>query len=187
MTQNGMEPVIDPSFIGDTDSGEYGCAICCAMEGTRPVLIEIQALLTTTVYGQPRRMASGIDYNRLVLLLAVLEKKLRLPTGRLDCYVNVAGGLDLDGPDVDLGVVVAIVSAIREKPVPKNVAFAGEVGLTGEVRFVQGIDRRIAECKKMGFETIYVPASSVKGKPVPGIVPCANIGQVFHKLFSGVD
>lgn len=186
MTSRGIEEVDNPSyvFIGDGQENKSGCAIVCSAEGTRPILMEIQCLLTPTVYGQPRRMTSGIDYNRLVLLLAVLEKKLRLPTGRLDCYVNVAGGMDLDRPDSDLGVCVAIVSSIRDMAVDKDAVFMGEVGLSGEVRFVGNIQKRINECRKMGFKKIFVPKSAVKGiDNMEGVIPCRSLIEVFKRIF----
>ena len=186
MTGQGMKEVTNPSemFLGDNDRTS-GCAIVCAMEGTRPILIEVQALLTTTVFGQPRRMASGIDYNRLYLLLAVLEKKLRLPTGKLDCYINIAGGINVSTPDSDLGVVMAIVSSIRDIAIEKDIAFIGEVGLTGEIRFVNNIQKRINECKKMGFTKIVVPKICMKNiEDKTGVVPCATLMEAFRFAFN---
>lgn len=186
MTAKGIEQVLNPShvFLGDGQEGKSGCAIVCAMEGTRPILMEVQALLTPTVYGQPRRMTSGIDYNRLVLLLAVLEKKLRLPTGKLDCYINVAGGIDIDRPDSDLGVCVAIVSSIRDMPVDRSTVFMGEVGLSGEVRFVGNAQKRISECKKLGFTKVFVPRSAIKGiDDMTGVVACSSLVDVFKHIF----
>lgn len=187
MTGAGMQEVKNPSsmFLSEAGKGEAGCAVVCALEGTRPILVEIQALLTPTVYGQPRRMSSGIDYNRLALLLAVLEKKLHLPTGKLDCYVNVAGGISLAGPDGDLGVLVAVVSAIRDIPVPTQAVFMGEVGLTGEVRYVAQLQKRVNECRKLGYTTCYVPESAAKGlSDRTGIVACRTVRQVFRELFA---
>lgn len=190
MTGKGIKEVVNPSdiFLGDGQDGKSGCAIVCAMEGTRPILMEVQALLTPTVYGNPRRMSDGIDSNRLILLLAVLEKKLRLPTGRLDCYINVAGGVRIDGPDSDLGVCVSIVSSIRDIAVNRKWAFIGEVGLAGEIRFVSNIQKRINECKKMGFEKIFVPRSALKGiDHMENVIGCSSLTEVFRNVFKKED
>ena len=129
-----------------------------------------------------------MDYNRLMLLLAVLEKKLRLPTGRLDCYINVAGGVNIDGPDSDLGVCVAIVSSIRDVAVSRKYAFVGEVGLSGEIRFVGNMQKRINECTKMGFEKIFVPKSALKGVEVTeNVIGCTSLVQVFRQVFKKED
>ncbi|MBQ9625447.1 MAG: DNA repair protein RadA [Clostridia bacterium] len=186
MTAKGIKEADNASdiFLGDGQEGKSGCAIVCAMEGTRPILMEVQALLTPTVYGQPRRMSDGIDNNRLILLLAVLEKKLKLPTGRLDCYINVAGGISINGPESDLGVCVAIVSSIRDMAVSRKYVFIGEVGLSGEIRFVGNIGKRINECRKMGFERIFVPKSALKGiDNTKDIVGCSSLVEVFKQVF----
>lgn len=190
MTSKGIKQVESPSdiFLGDSQEDKSGCAVVCSLEGTRPMLMEVQALLTPTVYGQPRRMSDGVDYNRLMLLLAVLEKKLRLPTGRLDCYINVAGGVNIDGPDSDLGVCVAIVSSIRDVAVSRKYAFVGEVGLSGEIRFVGNMQKRINECTKMGFEKIFVPKSALKGVEVTeNVIGCTSLVQVFRQVFKKED
>ncbi len=188
MTQLGLMEVTNPSvsFLGESKEKEAGCARVCTMEGTRPILLEVQSLLTKTVYGQPRRMAIGVDYNRLILLLAVLEKKLRIFTGNMDCYLNVVGGIDIDTPDIDLGVIMAVVSSIRDLPLDNDVVFIGEVGLTGEIRYVPSVQKRINECKKMGFTKIVVPYSCKKNvQDKEGVVFCSSLAQVFKNAFKG--
>ena len=176
MRDTGMVEVPDPSglFI----SGEYapGCAVTCTMEGTRPILVEVQSLINATAFGNPRRMASGIDQNRLVLLLAVLEKKAGLRLSDKDVYINVVGGLKLEERAADLAVALCIASCLADKPLKKNTALIGELGLTGELRSVSRLEKRVQECARLGFDKIILPKSA-KLPPMPGMtmLPAANI------------
>ncbi|MDL2220335.1 DNA repair protein RadA [Eubacteriales bacterium OttesenSCG-928-N14] len=159
MTSEGMVQVENPSemLLSTHTSGQSGSAITCAMEGNRPVLCEIQALCVPTTYGNPRRMATGIDYNRMLLLLAVLEKRANLPMGTLDVYVNAPGGLRLNEPAADLCIATAIASAATGRVVHSGFALVGEIGLTGELRPVLNIGRRINEVARMGLGAVVVP------------------------------
>ena len=132
------------------------------MEGTRPMLMEIQALVCRTNFGMPRRTAAGLDYNRVNLLMAVLEKRVGLPLSSYDAYVNIAGGIKMNEPAADLGIVIAIASSYKNKPVSEDTIVFGEVGLSGEVRAVTMPEQRVAEAKKLGFKTCVVPEVSVK-------------------------
>ena len=146
----------------------------CAMEGTRPILIEVQALVCRTNFNMPRRTAAGTDYNRVNLLMAVLEKRLGLPLDNCDCYVNIAGGMRLNEPAIDLAIVCAIISSYKNFAVsPKTIMF-GEVGLTGEVRAVNMVEQRVAEAKKLGFSMCLVPQVNLKN--VSGISGITVIG-----------
>jgi len=160
----GLEDVVSPSelFLAERSIGAVGSVVVASMEGTRPVLAEVQALVTPTAFGTPRRMASGLDYNRVSLLMAVLEKRVGLHLQSQDAYVNVAGGMRIDEPAVDLGVALAIASSFRERPVPAGLIAVGEVGLTGEVRAVTRLDQRLQEAEKLGFTKMVAPLGNVK-------------------------
>ena len=132
------------------------------MEGTRPLLIEIQALTTPSIFGMPRRNASGIDYNRLTLLMAVLEKKAGFNLGNQDAYVNVVSGMKITEPAVDLGIVAAVASSFKNLSIAKDVVVMGEVGQTGEIRTINLIDKRLKEAEKLGFKTCIIPESNKK-------------------------
>ena len=132
------------------------------MEGTRPLLIELQALTTLSVYGLPRRTANGIDYNRLTLLIAVLEKKLGFVLGNQDVYLNVVSGIKISEPAVDLGIIISCASSFKNISIPTDTVVIGEVGLTGEVRAVNLIDKRLKEAEKLGFKTCIIPESNKK-------------------------
>lgn len=176
MQDTGMVEVPDPS--GLFLSGEYapGCAVTCAMEGTRPMLVEVQSLINATAFGNPRRMAAGIDQNRLVLLLAVLEKKAGLRLSDKDVYINVVGGLKLEERAVDLAIALCIASCLEDKPLPKNTAVIGELGLTGELRSVSRLEKRVQECARLGFDRIILPKGA-KIAEMPGVklLKVANI------------
>jgi len=139
-----------------------GSVVVSSLEGTRPMLIEIQALVCPTSFGMPRRMATGIDYNRITMLMAVLEKRVGMQLHSFDAYVNVVGGLKIDEPACDLGVVAAIASSFRNVPVDINTVVIGEVGLTGEVRAVNQVDKRVMEAMRIGFKNCIVPARNFK-------------------------
>ncbi|MFP4522747.1 MAG: DNA repair protein RadA, partial [Fibrobacterota bacterium] len=173
MGNKGLSEVINPSevFMSERREGAAGSVVTCTMEGTRPLLVEIQALVSKTTYGYPQRVASGINQKRLTLILAVLEKIQKYPTGQLDVFVNIAGGLKVDEPAADLAVAAAIASSFRNKPVAKGLIIIGEMGLGGEVRPAGGMEMRIKEAAKLGFNNIIGPSSGFKG-----IKPPENIG-----------
>ena len=136
-----------------------GCIVTCSMEGTRPILVEIQALVSRTNFGIPRRQAQGTDYNRLNLLMAVLEKRVGISLGDCDAYLNIAGGIKVTEPAIDLGIVLAVVSSFRNKAIAADTIAFGEVGLSGEVRSISQMEARVKEAAKLGFKTCIVPAS----------------------------
>ena len=168
MTDKGLIEVQNPSAMlleGRCDSS--GSAIVCTMEGSRGVLAEIQALVTPTGFGNPRRMTDGVDFNRVILMLAVLEKRCRLSLSNHDVYVNVAGGLKIDETAVDLGICAAVISGLCDMPIPAETVFIGEVGLGGELRSVSQIEKRLSEVCKLGFKTAVVPKMSMKNVNIP--------------------
>ncbi len=161
MAEEGLLSLADPSrlFLAQRPEGASGSVVSCSMQGTRPVLLEVQALLSHTVFGNPRRLAAGLDYNRLLIIVSVLEKRLGLRLGAQDIYVNVAGGLRTDDPALDLAVAAAIVSCLRDIPVAADTVVFGELGLAGEVRSVSNAGRRLRECEKFGFARVLQPAA----------------------------
>lgn len=164
MRKEGLVEVKNPSEFMLSGKPEHasGSVVACAMEGTRPMLMEIQALVCKTNFGMPRRTAAGLDYNRVNLLMAVLEKRLGMPLSNYDAYVNIAGGIRLNEPAADLGIVLAIASSYKNRPIAEDVIVFGEVGLSGEVRAVTMPEQRVAEAKKLGFKTCVIPEVSVK-------------------------
>ena len=164
MQNEGLVEIDNPSsiLISERNENPAGSVIVASIEGTRPLLVEFQALTTQSVYGLPRRTANGIDYNRLTLLIAVLEKKARLPLGNQDVYLNVVGGLKVNEPAIDLGVVLATASSFKNVSIPTDVVVLGEVGLTGEVRAINLIEKRLKEAEKLGFKTCIIPESNKK-------------------------
>ncbi|MDX2129075.1 MAG: DNA repair protein RadA [Chloroherpetonaceae bacterium] len=162
MNEEGLSEVMNPSelFLAERSFGISGSAIAATVEGSRPVLVEIQSLVSKTNYAAPQRIASGFDQRRLYLLLAVLEKRLGLPMWSSDVFLNIAGGLRLDEPAVDLAVAIAVVSSLRDIPADSNTIAVGEIGLAGELRAVPNLERRISEAKKLGFERIVVPENN---------------------------
>lgn len=165
MTGSGMRPVSNPSEILITQKEEQlsGIAIAATLEGQRPLLVEVQALVTQSVYGTPQRTSSGFDLRRLQLLLAVLEKRGGFHFGMKDVFVNIAGGLKVEDPSIDLSMVGALLSSYEDLPLPRQIAFAGEVGLSGEIRAVNRIEQRIAEAEKLGFEKMIISKYNQKG------------------------
>ncbi|MCR5734585.1 MAG: DNA repair protein RadA [Lachnospiraceae bacterium] len=189
MRAEGLVEVLNPSeyMLSGRDEDSAGSAIACAMEGSRPVLLEIQALVANTSFGFPKRQATGADINRVNLLMAVLEKKLSLKTSECDAYVNVAGGMKMLEPAIDLGIVMAVVSSYRNKPLPKDLIVFGEVGLGGEVRSVSNPGQRIMEAKKLGFSTCMLPKSALKSlskSETEGIklIGVSNLSEVLNLL-----
>lgn len=164
MKNEGMVEIKNPSqiLISDRTDNPAGSIVVASMEGTRPLLIELQALTTPSVYGMPRRTANGIDYNRLTMLIAVLEKKASIPLGSQDVYLNVVSGIRLIEPAVDLGTILVVASSFRNIPISKDLVAIGEVGLTGEVRAVNMIEKRLKEAEKMGFKTCIIPENNKK-------------------------
>ena len=172
MRERGLVQVANPSeyMLRGKPAGASGSVVACSMEGSRPILIEIQALVCRTNFGIPRRTAAGTDLNRVNLLMAVLEKRLGLPLSGCDAYINIAGGIRMSEPAVDLGIILAIVSSFQEKVISDKVIAFGEVGLSGEVRAVNMAQQRVAEAKKLGFETVMVPYVSMDAlKNIRGI------------------
>jgi DNA repair protein RadA/Sms len=161
MTGAGLVGVPDPSEIfGKTHGGEVGAAVACTLEGTRPLLLEIQALVAPSDLAMPRRVATGVDPKRLAMIVAVLARHAGLPLGGADVFVNVAGGVRIDEPGADLGIALAIASAAKGLPVRDGVAAFGEVGLTGRLRVAAQADRRVEECRKLGLTTVVAPAGT---------------------------
>ena len=164
MQNEGLVEITDPSkvLISDNDDNPSGSVIVATIEGTRPLLVEFQALTTSTVYGLPRRTANGIDYNRLAVLLAVLEKKVGINLGNQDVYINVVSGLKVNEPAIDLGIIASTISGYKNIPIDKRTVVMGEVGLTGEVRSINLIEKRIREAEKLGFKKCIIPESNKK-------------------------
>lgn len=172
MRQSGLVEVENPSeyMLSGKPENASGSVVACSMEGTRPILLEIQALVCRTNFGMPRRTAAGTDYNRVNLLMAVLEKRIGYHLGNYDAYVNIAGGIKINEPAIDLGIVMAIVSSYKNRPFDERTIVFGEVGLSGEVRAVNMPEQRVAEAKKLGFETCIVPEVSLDSvKNIGGI------------------
>ncbi len=164
MTAAGLQPILNPSafFLRERPKGEAGSAVVCTIKGSRPLLAEIQALVSSTLFtGNPRRMTVGLDHFRTAMLLALVEKKLGYGFAGEDIYLNVAGGMSIDEPAADLGVIMAVVSSLKNVALPKEMAFFGEVGLSGEIRSVSQPLSRIKEAQSLGFGTIILPAGSL--------------------------
>lgn len=164
MRDVGMTEIDNPSdiMITEREDNPSGSIIVASVEGTRPILIEIQALLTPTAFGMPRRTGIGIDYNRLTLLMAVLEKRAGIPLGNQDAYVNVVSGIRLDEPATDLGIALAVASSYKNIPLPKDLVAIGEIGLTGEIRTVNSLEKRVKEADRMGFKTCIISENGRK-------------------------
>ncbi|OQX18453.1 MAG: DNA repair protein RadA [Desulfobacteraceae bacterium IS3] len=164
MKEKGLREVLNPSavFLSERPSNAPGSVVTASMEGTRPILVELQALVSSTNFGTPRRTILGLDHNRVALLAAVMEKKLGMHLMSHDIFMNVAGGVKVDEPAVDMGIVSAIASSFLDKPIPEGNVLMGEVGLTGEVRAISHVEIRVAEVKKMGFTKCFVPKSNLK-------------------------
>lgn len=165
MRGEGMCEITNPSdvLISEREDNPPGSCIVSCMEGTRSMLVELQALTSQSVFGYPKRTANGIDYNRLALLIAVLEKRAGMNLGNQDVYLNVVGGLKISEPSIDLGILMVTASSYKNKPIEKGVAIMGEVGLTGEVRRINMIEKRLKEAEKLGFKKCIIPESNKKG------------------------
>ena len=189
MTGTGMKVVTNPSafLIAQRNDSLSGSTIAAAMEGMRPLLIEVQALVTQSVYGTPQRTVTGFDLRRLQLLLAVLEKRGGFAFGMKDVFVNIAGGLKIEDPSLDLAVILSLLSSYEDIPLPQGICFAGEVGLNGEIRAVNRIQQRIAEAEKLGFEKIIISGFNTKGidtkKHSIEIIPVERVDEAYRLFF----
>ena len=189
MRSGGLVEVLNPSqvFLEERLDGATGSAIVVTMEGTRPILAEVQALVTPTVFGNAKRTTTGLDFNRVSLIMAVLEKRCGLLLQNQDAYLKSAGGVRLDEPAIDLAVAVAIASSYKDKPTNPQECFVGELGLTGEIRRVNRIEQRINEAAKLGFTKIYVPKNSLTGIKPPQeiqVIGVTTIQEVLKKVFA---
>nr|WP_295975125.1 DNA repair protein RadA [uncultured Bacillus sp.] len=184
MKESGLAEVTNPSeiFLEERSQGASGSTVCASMEGTRPVLVEIQALISPTSFGNPRRMATGIDHNRVSLLMAVLEKRVGMLLQNQDAYLKVAGGIKLDEPAIDLAVAISIASSFRDQPTRQTDCMIGEVGLTGEVRRVSRIEQRVQEAAKLGFERVILPANNLGGWQPPKGIELIGVSTVAEAL-----
>lgn len=186
MTDKGLVEVNDASraFLSERSAAVSGAAICAIMEGTRPIFVEVQALATKSFYGQSRCMTSGVKYDRVAMLIAVLEKRAGLRLGDQDVYLNVVGGLRVDDPACDLAMAMAIVSSLFDKSLPGDVILLGEVGLTGELRQVSQLPRRIGEASQLGFSRVIIPKQKkpLKAKGLT-LIECSFIGEVINYLW----
>jgi DNA repair protein RadA/Sms len=189
MTGDGMRVVSNPSeiLIAQREDQLSGSGIAATLEGMRPLLIEVQALVTQSVYGTPQRTVTGFDTRRLQLLLAVLEKRGGFQFGMKDVFVNIAGGIKVEDPSIDLAVICALLSSYEDIPLPPHVCFAGEVGLNGEIRAVNKIEQRIAEAEKLGFEKIFVSKYNKKSFNPQAykiqVVALSRVDEVYQQLF----
>ena len=188
MKEIGLEEVVNPSeiFLEERAEGAAGSTIVASMEGTRPVLVEIQALISPSSFGNPRRMATGIDHNRVPLLMAVLEKRVGLMLQNQDAYIKVTGGVKLDEPAIDLAIAVSIASSFRDQPTNPADIFIGEVGLTGEIRRVSRIEQRVQEAAKLGFKRIICPQKNLDGWQAPKDVTVIGVNTVQEALEEGL-
>ena len=190
MTQTGLREVSNPSelLLSESDEALSGVAIGVTLEGARPFLIEAQALVSTAAYGTPQRSVTGFDSKRMNMLLAVLEKRVGFKLAQKDVFLNIAGGLKVNDPALDLAVICAILSSNVDMPVAKGVCMSGEVGLSGEIRPITRIEQRIIEADKLGFSTIYIPKNNLKGISTSRfgirIVEVAKVEEVFRGLFA---
>lgn len=180
MMQEGLVEVENPSayMLNGRPKGASGSVVTCAMEGSRPLLLEIQALICKTNFGMPRRTSAGTDYNRINLLMAVLEKRIGLRLSECDAYVNITGGMKINEPSLDLAIVMAIVSSYWDRPVKEDYFIIGEVGLSGEIRGISMPQQRINEAKKMGFTGCILPAVSIEGLIIPDGFCCIGVRSV---------
>jgi DNA repair protein RadA/Sms len=189
MQHNGLREVSNPSelLLSQEDESLSGTAISASIEGMRPFLIEIQALVSSAAYGTPQRSSTGFDLRRLNMLLAVLEKRAGFRLSTKDVFLNIAGGIKVNDPAIDLAVIIAVLSSSTDISIPKEVCFAGEIGLSGEIRSVNRIDQRISEAEKLGFKQIFIPKHNLKGLDVSKfkikVHLVSKVGQVFQTLF----
>src|SRR4030095_12985333 len=186
MSETGLTPVANPSelFLGDRLTTASGSAVTALLEGTRPVLVEVQALAAKAGFGTPQRVATGYDGRRLALLLAVLDKRAGLSFAQLDVFLNVVGGVRMQEPAGDLAVAAALRSSVYDLATPTDAAFIGELGLGGEIRPVSQVERRVAEATNMGMSRVFVSERSMPRRPIAGVVPVKTVRDVFQQLFA---
>lgn len=184
MKEQGLVEVKNPSeiFLEERSEGSAGSTVVASMEGTRPVLVEIQALISPSAFGNPRRMATGVDSNRVPLLMAVLEKRVGMMLQNQDAYIKVVGGVKLDEPAIDLAIAVSIASSFRDQPTDPQDIFIGEVGLTGEVRRVSRIEQRVQEAAKLGFKRVICSSKNLEGWTAPSNIQVIGVNTVQEAL-----
>ena len=183
----GLKEVANPAglFLENRAENAPGSVVCACMEGNRPIMVEVQALVAKTPYGMPRRTAVGFDYNRVNMLLAILERRLGMDFGNFDAYLNVVGGMKITEPSADLAAAAALVSSYRNKPVPHGVLAVGEVGLTGEIRRVSGTERRIRDAANLGFTKFVVPKGKLNmEQKTSGIIQAATLEEALNAIFN---
>lgn len=188
MREEGLREVMNPSelFLEERLAGASGSAVVSALEGTRPLLVEIQALIAPTVFGNARRTASGLDYSRVTLIMAVLEKRAGLLLQNYDAYLKTAGGVRLDEPAIDLAIAMSIASSYKDEPTQATDVFIGEIGLTGEIRRVSKIEQRVREAAKLGFKRIFIPKNNIGGWEFPPdtqIIGCQTVREILSMVF----
>lgn len=188
MNEDGLKEVTNPSqlFLEERLDGTNGSAVVAAMEGTRPILVEIQSLITPTAFGNAKRTASGLDYSRVSLIMAVLEKRAGLLLQNYDAYLKAAGGVKLDEPAIDLSIAISIASSYKELETNATDCFIGEIGLTGELRRVSKIEQRVSEAAKLGFKRVFIPKNNQTGWSYPEgieVIGCRTIGEVIKRAF----
>jgi DNA repair protein RadA/Sms len=191
MLHGGLKEVLNPSelFLQERSQGAPGSTIVASMEGTRPILVEIQSLVTPTSFNYPKRMSTGVDQNRVQLLMAVLEKRMNMMLQAQDAYIKVAGGVKLDEPAIDLAVLTSIVSSFKDQTAKPTDCFIGEVGLTGEVRRVTRIEQRVQEAAKLGFQRIFIPQSNIGGWEFPEgihVIGVETIADCLRQCFNDI-
>lgn len=191
MLESGLKEVQNPSqlFLEERAHGAAGSTVVASLEGTRPVLVELQALVTPTSFGMPRRTSTGVDHHRVALMMAVLEKRVGLLLQNQDAYINVAGGIRLNEPALDLGLAVSIASSFRDKPVSPYDVVIGEVGLTGEVRAVSRIEARVMEAQKLGFKRVIIPYKNTTGWKYPDnikVIAVQTVQEAIQVMLEGV-
>ena len=187
MVEKGLREVANPSEMLLSDNREEemsGIAIGVTLEGIRPFLVEVQALVSSAAYGTPQRSVTGFDQRRLNMLLAVLEKRAKFRLGQKDVFLNIAGGIKVSDPSLDLAVVASVMSSNFDIPLPSDVVMAGEVGLSGEIRTVTRIEHRVAEAEKLGFRRIYVPKGNLKGVSRKFKIEIKEVGKIEELLAS---
>ena len=192
MITSGLRPVTNPSelFLRQGDSVLSGSAIAATVEGLRPLLIEVQALVSTAIYGTPQRSATGYDLRRMSMLLAVLEKRCGFAFGHNDIFLNLAGGIKINDPSIDLSIVAALISSLEDTTIEDGICFCGEVGLSGEIRSVNRLEQRIQEADRMGFKEIYISKFNTKGinfdRYKINITPIGKVEELYELLFANV-
>jgi len=189
MVEKGLRPVPNPSelLLSQTDETHSGSAVAATLEGQRPMLIEVQTLVSTAVYGTPQRSATGFDLRRLHMVLAVLEKRSGYFYGQKDVFLNIAGGLKISDPALDLAIIASLISSLQNSALAKDICFAGEISLTGEIKSVKSIEQRIKEADRLGFREIYISSNNLKGldkdRYSTRIIPISKIEELVIALF----